>query len=138
MRNSTFRSNWIKKNLVFFAIAFSVYIVNRFLKSSIENPFIGYLCRCHLNDYIGGIVFCIYVNMILIIAKRNPIVSFRGIIALMVPVAIVWEYVFPLILPYSTSDIIDVLSYVMGACTYYILMCRNQSKNSIRKIEKRI
>ena len=40
---------------------------------------------------------------------------------------IIWEYIFPYLFAYSTSDILDVVSYVLGGITYCFL---------IKKVEK--
>lgn len=120
--NSIIRSNWIRTNLLIFAVFFPVYLINRFFKSYIDIPVLGYICNCHLNDFIGGIVFCIYLNMILIFSRKRPVASFPLLIFIMLPVALLWEYFFPLILPYSTSDFLDVIAYLLGTATYYILI----------------
>lgn len=39
----------------------------------------------------------------------------------MIFVGVIWEYIFPILLPYSTSDFFDVISYVLGGITYYFI-----------------
>ena len=120
--NSNVRSNWIKTNLIILSIFFPVYLINRFIKTYIDLPVLGYLCNCHLNDFIGGVVFCIYLNMLLLLSKRKPITSFPLIALIMIAVSLLWEYFFPLFLPYSTSDILDVLAYMLGTVIYYAII----------------
>lgn len=120
LRDRTVRSNWIKRNLTIFAIVFPVYLLNRIIKTYIEIPILGYLCNCHLNDYIGGIVFCIYLNMLLVFCRRKPVTLLSHLCIIMICVSLLWEYLFPLILPYSTSDILDVAAYMLGTFTYYM------------------
>ena len=39
----------------------------------------------------------------------------------MVPVSLAWEFIFPLFIPYSTSDIFDVFAYLLGTISYYAI-----------------
>ena len=119
--NSTVRANWIRKNIIILLFFLTIYIFNRIFKSYIDIYIIGYICKCHLNDFIGGIVFCIYTNFVLIFNNKKPITNFIQLFLLMLIVSLIWEYFFPLILPYSTSDILDVFSYLLGTITYYSL-----------------
>ena len=102
--------------------AMLVYILNRSIKDNITLPIIGYLCRCHLNDFIGGGVFLGYVNILLIISgrKQNHTLRFTLLISLLA--SICWEYIAPLFLWYSTSDFWDIVSYVTGALLYFFIM----------------
>jgi len=111
----------VKKNIIILIIFLSIYLINRFLKPYIDISIIEYIQKCHLNDFLGGAVFCIYTNMILIFNKKKPITNFYQLMVFMLFVALIWEYFFPLILPYSTSDIFDVVSYLLGTITYYFL-----------------
>ena len=98
-----------------------IYCINRVLKRYINIPVIGYLCKCHLNDFIGGIVFCAYFNLILIAFERQTINKYYQIFIIILCTGIIWEYVFPIFLNYSISDIYDVLAYILGATVYYFI-----------------
>lgn len=115
---------WFKRNVYASMVLFSLYIVNRFLKPYVAVPIAGYFLKNYFNDVIGGFLFCSYVNTILIMNHKKPIVSGIRLLLLMIPVAVSWEYVFPLILTYSTSDLIDVFMYLLGTALYYLLICR--------------
>lgn len=130
LRNRDVRSNWLRTNLVILAVFFPIYLINRCIKTYIDIPFIGYLCNCHLNDFIGGIVFCIYLNILLLLNNKNPISKFSLLLGIMMPVALLWEYFFPLFLPYSTSDILDVVAYLLGTVTYYMLIYKMVPKTT--------
>lgn len=120
----SFRNYWLKKNIIFSIIFFLIYILNRIFKSYINFPIISYICQYHLNDFIGGLLFCSYLNILLLLNHKKPLVKIIQLYLLMVPVAISWEYIFPLFLTYSTSDIIDVIMYLLGTLLYYVLLCR--------------
>ncbi len=105
----------------------TIYIINRFILKNLEIPYISYLLKNHLGDYIGGIVFCIYLNVILFIGKRKPINKFGIIFTIMLFVSILWEYFFPLFLKYSTSDLLDIIAYMLGTITYYLLFYKQNN-----------
>ncbi len=125
--DSFFRYRIMKKEIRIIAVAFAIYIFNRLCKGYINIPLIGYLCKCHLNDYIGGIIFPAYVNILLIQTNRKPVKSYSAIGTMMLCCGIVWEYIFPYLFAYSTSDILDVVSYILGGITYCFLI-RNYGK----------
>ena len=115
---------WFKRNACASMVLFSLYIANRFLRPYVDVPIAGYFFKNYFNDVIGGFLFCSYVNTVLIMNHKKPILSGIHLFLLIIPVALLWEYVFPLILPYSTSDWIDVLMYLLGTILYYLLICR--------------
>lgn len=121
----SFRIYWLKKNIIVSIIFFLIYTLNRIFKSNISFPIISYICQNHLNDFIGGLLFCLYVNILLLLNHKKPLIKLIHLYLLMVPVAISWEYIFPLFLSYSTSDIIDVIMYLLGTLLYYLLLCKN-------------
>lgn len=100
----------------------ALYFINRFLiKPFILIPVLSYLSKCHINDFFGGIVFCAYYNIIMLLGEKKPVVKFSEILAVIFIVGLIWEYIFPLFLPYSTSDIFDVIAYLLGGIVYYFL-----------------
>ena len=116
-------NNWIKKNIIVSIIFFSIYLINRFINIYTNNNFINILFDYYLNDYIGGFLFCSYINVVLIIFHKKPITKFKILFPIMIVVSIMWEYLFPIFLKYSTSDFYDVVAYLLGTCTYYLLLC---------------
>lgn len=122
----------------FMVPAMCVYTLNRIIKNSIDIPVLGCLCKCHLNDFIGGGVFLCYTNMLLIFCKRKPNHSPKFIFAMSLLASICWEYIAPLFLTYSVSDFYDVLAYVLGAFFYMIILNNNTKETQLcpRKIKK--
>ena len=52
----------------------------------------------------------------------------------MLIIAICWEFLFHIILPYSTSDFLDVIAYLFGTIVYFLLnidMVNKKSNNII-------
>ena len=120
----------IRKDLRIIAISMAVYTVNRIFKNSIDIPVVGYLCRCHLNDFIGGIVFTAYVNILLIYNKYPPLHKLGHILLLVLFAGISWEYILPLFIHRGVSDFWDVVSYTLGGIFYWIILITSKSKNS--------
>ncbi|MDO4481181.1 MAG: hypothetical protein Q4C14_00400 [Bacillota bacterium] len=73
-------------------------------------------------------MFCIYLNMLLVFNHRRPLKKLQHLLLMMTGVAILWEYFFPVFIPYSTSDFCDVIAYLLGTVTYYLLLCRMPAK----------
>ena len=54
-----------------FCAPFAFYAVNEQIKYRVSAPLLGYLLRCHFNDYLGGIAFaaagvaCIVLTLLL-------------------------------------------------------------------------
>ena len=119
----------MKRNIYIIIFSLTVYTFNRIFKSYIDIPIIGCLCRCHLNDYIGGIVFPAYVNILLYRAKYKQIKNYMVIAFIMLLCGIIWEYIFPYLFSYSVSDIFDVLAYMLGGVTYCFIFRLNQAKD---------
>lgn len=114
----------MKKDIHIIIISMSIYVVNRLTKDYNNIPYIGYLCKCYLNDFLGGVVFIAYVNVLL--AKFNYPKIQRGLHMglLMLLCGIFWEYVCPLFLSYSVSDFYDVIAYILGGMMYYVFMSK--------------
>ena len=105
-------------------VALVVYSVNRFIaKPHVGDTMIGYIIKCYLNDYLGGVCFLAYTNVILEHSKYHQmrIAKLRYAIVIMVACGILWEYALPLIYPRGTSDLVDVIAYTLGGSTYVML-----------------
>lgn len=128
----------MKSNIYIIIFSLVVYTINRIFKSYIDIPVIGYLCKCHLNDYIGGIVFPAYVNILLYRAKYRPIKNCFIIAFMMFLCGVIWEYIFPYLFSYSVSDIFDVLAYLLGGITYCFIWSVVERKNITNTIRQDI
>ena len=122
---------WVFKLLIVVLLSMSIYVVNRYYLKYLNLPYIGNILKNHLNDFIGGFVFSAYSNLVIVLSGREPIKKLSALMVLMLVASIMWEYVFPAIIKYSTSDIIDVCSYLLGALLYYFVM--NKDNKTICK-----
>lgn len=110
-----------KQNLVILLCITCLYCLNRFwLKKVILLPVIGYLLRCHFNDYLAGIAILAYVNLMLSLSKYcgKIISTFPKGIGVSLACGLLWEFLLPMVFPHGTSDFLDVLSYVLGGISY--------------------
>lgn len=104
------------------AVVLILYSINRFLwKPIAPDNFFGYLCRCHLNDYLGAIVFMAYTNILisLFMDPKKQIVRLLPTLLMGVLCAFWWEWLAPKFLIYSTADFGDAVAYLLGSATYW-------------------
>ena len=78
------------------------------------------LFKNHVNDFIGGIAFLAYTNVLLALVKpdkmiKSPLVTLAFIFCC----GLFWECVAPLLVPGSIGDPLDLASYVLGGCAYW-------------------
>lgn len=96
-------------------------------------PLLGYLLRCHFNDYLGGIAFAAYLNLVISFSRwphlrlHTPLqFAAAGLLC-----GLVWEGITPLFLSSSTGDWLDVAAYVLGMLTYWLLWARREEKQAV-------
>lgn len=116
-----------KRDIEIILVFMSLYILNRFwLKQTVQIPLVSYILKCHFNDWIGGICITAYINIVLAYSKyskyRIQTVGFVMLCGLVC--GILWEYIFPLFYQRGVSDLGDVVAYVLGGLTYFILSKR--------------
>ena len=115
-----------RENLLLILGPLVLYAVNQQIKMRVPWPAAGYLLRCYANDYLGGIAFGAYLNLILSLSRwperqlRRP---WQFLIA-GVLCGLFWECAAPLVLPHSVGDPWDVAAYVLGMLTYWLLWAR--------------
>lgn len=113
-------------DLICIGVSLALYAVNQQIKYQVEVPLVGDLLRCHFNDYLGGLAFAAYLNLILSFSRwpekrlKKPV----GFVAVGALCGLFWEGVAPLVLPNSTGDPLDVIAYILGMLTYWWLWGR--------------
>ena len=80
------------------------------------------LFKNHVNDFIGGIAFLAYTNVLLALVKpdkmiKSPLVA----LAFIFGCGLFWECAAPLFVPGSVGDPLDLASYVLGGCAYWTI-----------------
>ena len=104
---------------IFFSGAF-LYAANEFIKMR-TSGLIGYLLRCHFNDFIAGLIIVAYSNYVISLSKYNSIDGLKDIVFFSSVCGLFWEGVAPLFLRYSVSDPVDIVAYVLGSVLYYYI-----------------
>ena len=104
-------------NLICALAALFIYLCNRFFLRDITHGWIGYICRCHLNDFLCPFIVMPCIETILRVA------GFRwqkvwNIVLMALLCGLIWEYVIPIFKRSSVSDPIDLLCYLAGAILY--------------------
>lgn len=100
----------------------SLYVINRSVKYYINISILSEIFRYHFNDYLGGIVFLSYVNIILSFSKYKQANDLKSVLIYATICSIAWEGIIPIFSSKSTGDVLDVLAYFAGALTYYFIV----------------
>ncbi len=110
-----------KQNVIILLCCACLYCLNRFwLKKAIQLPVVGYVLRCHFNDFLAGIAILAYINLIFSISKFSNfrIITFPNGICITFSCALLWEFILPWFFPHGVSDWLDILAYVFGGMLY--------------------
>lgn len=108
-------------NLVLFFVIFFLYHFNDYFLKQHTHGAVQYLCKNHLNDFMGGILFVAYTNLILL--TRNQLMyRLWHIVLFCLCVGLFWEFVTPLFHRESVADWIDVCCYVLGGIVYWLML----------------
>ncbi len=114
-----------KRNIIILIITLCIYSFNRFyLKSVIDVPVLSLILKNHFNDFLAGTAFLAYLNFILSHYKRGEyqVYSFRGAVFVAFLCGVFWEFITPLYKGDSTSDLLDILAYILGSLSYIVMI----------------
>ena len=111
----------MKKNTLLIIITLSFCFLNQSVKNDIENDMLRFFMCCYFNDIFGSIAFVSIINMLCIIEGYHEINKFVYIEIIMFSAGLFWEYVTPLFREDTTSDILDLLAYLLGGFLYWII-----------------
>lgn len=100
------------------------YANNLFLKEAIApgTGLLSLLAHNHLNDFLGGIAFLGYTNLLLDLFRPNVrICKLPVCLAYIFACGLFWEYLAPFFVPGSVGDPLDLVAYVCGSAVYWAL-----------------
>ena len=107
---------------VLLCVSMLLYLLNRFFLKQLEIDGLLYeIVQWHLNDYLGEIVFLCYVNILMRRCGYKRIIRLPSILFMVLLTCIMWEYIIPFFVKYSTPDIKDCFAYLLGGLTYWII-----------------
>ena len=114
----------IRKNIFIIVITIVLYISNQFIKNKLQTDILQWFMTCYFNDIIGSITFVAYCNVMLGFCRRKIIMLWH-IELLMLFCGVFWEYITPIFRKNTTSDVFDILAYMLGGFIYW-LIAKNQ------------
>lgn len=86
---------------------------------------IALLLKNHFNDFLGGVAFLAYVNLLFALVKPGRMITRAApALALIFCCALFWECAAPLFVPDSVGDPLDLLAYLLGGTLYCLIRCR--------------
>ena len=109
---SYFTLNLVIVDSILFLLSITGYLLNRFWFSSYRLLFL----INHFNDFLAGILFPAYVNILLAFCGKRMKGWLIPLIVILI-VGLFWEYVTPLY-HQCVSDPKDILAYVSGTLVY--------------------
>lgn len=107
-------------NHVCMVIAIVIYIINKTLLSKYTSSWIGYVCKCYLNDMVCPLFF-LGLSQLLLTWAGCELKSYGKLLLLGMSSGLVWEYISPIINPKAVTDPIDLICYFIGINIYYLL-----------------
>lgn len=110
--------------LAFCAMGFyaNEYALKPFAAATFSGGVTTYLVQCHLNDFVGGVAFLAYTNLLLDLVR--PDMRIRRLatsVAYLFLCGLFWEYLAPFCIKASTADPLDLVAYILGAATYWFI-----------------
>lgn len=110
------------------------YLITPFISYSASGTIWYYLITSHANDFLGGVAFMTYTNLLLSLVR--PELRFKKLASIAVYIffcGLFWEYIAPLFVANSISDPLDILAYLIGATLYWAILLVTKSKHKEEK-----
>lgn len=105
-------------NLVLIITVLCLYFLNNMYFKSHTYGWIQEFMICHFNDFICPLFFISYSN-ILLLSVDQEISKFKWLMLFGFCAGLIWEFFAPLIKPTSTTDMLDLIFYMLGTALYW-------------------
>jgi hypothetical protein len=101
------------KNLIIFLIAFTLYLINKFILISLNSFFSNYF-----NDLLATLLLFSFINTI------SPIYLKKSVIIILITLIAIffWEYLSLFLKPGSVFDWYDILAYLISMVIYLLIL----------------
>jgi hypothetical protein len=101
------------KNLIIFIIAFTLYLINKFILISLNSFFSNYF-----NDLLATLLLFSFINTI------SPIYLQKSVIIILITLIAIffWEYLSLFLKPGSVFDWYDILAYFISMIIYLLIL----------------
>ena len=126
------------KNKIVGIIVIVVYTLNRFVFKSIAGDnIIGNIIKYHLNDFLGAVLILVYTNLLISLTGKEEymINTLLKCVILGAVACVFWEGLAPMVLSYSTADVLDCIAIMLGSLLYWVIIRDGSIKKDIRKTE---
>ena len=111
----------IPLNGILILVCLFLYYANNLFFKSHTSGVLHYILVCHFNDYLAGILFVAYSNLF-IYTRKKMLFKVWHIVLYCFLAGIFWEFPAIYYRKNSTPDWIDVLCYILGGFTYWVLL----------------
>ena len=113
--------SFIILNSTILVVSFFAYLVNQFVLKRISGNF---LIHGYVNDFLAIPLLLAYSNILILLGARHYMlfVTLRKIIPFTILVGFFWEYVTPLYRSSKVCDPYDLIAYLLGSVTYYLII----------------
>ncbi len=111
----------IAKNIVYITIFLALYITNKYHIIVFDNLYVAYFMRCYFNDIVGSVAMLFVMRVLLLPFNKPAPLKLYHIEVFMFLCGIFWEFVTPLYRKDTTTDILDIIAYMVGGAIYWIM-----------------
>lgn len=116
-------------NVVVFVVSASMCFINQGCRGYVADGLLRDFLYGYFNDYVGSISFIaacnIGLNWLGLGLRR-----WYAIVLLMVASGVYWEYITPIYRNDVTADVLDIVAYILGGLTYWLIVfLYNRNKN---------
>jgi len=112
-----------KLNIYLIIITIALAIINILFLKKLELGILTIIFNNHFNDFLGGILILAYINICLSFINKE-IKSLIYLIATILLISFVWEYLAIFIKPHSVFDYLDIFAYIFGSIVYWLIINR--------------
>ena len=102
-----------------FVFTFLVYLVNQVVLKKLKIHILSIFFNYYFNDLLAPILLITYSNFLL--SFQNKEIKGIGVFIFIGVCAIGWEFITPIFIKTSVSDLWDIVMYLSGASIYIIL-----------------
>ena len=112
-----------------------VYVANNCYMKASTTGIVNTFFVCYFNDLICPLFLMSYVNLLLLTVGKK-LTSLVKIIVFMASAGVVWEFFAQIVKTSTTTDLYDLLCYIVGGLFYWIIIkCTGNNKKFVRRGE---
>lgn len=110
--------NYRLKFIGYVIILSSICLLNKYHILSFCNKYVAYFMSCYFNDIFGSTILLLLIGIVLSFYKKIKLKLYQ-VELFMLFCGIVWEFITPLYRSDTTTDIIDLLAYLLGGILFW-------------------